>query len=297
MTIDGLKLSVISPVYRIEMFPAFLDTYVHQTAGYGDYEVIFIAANPRNGQAVSDLVERSVTEHPGLHMQCLEFYGHSNCETRNMAAEVTCGDRLLFIDGDQYLHSTLFQKHIENVRENQVGLGMMNININYRGPIGMALFWSFAHTPQQTMWVDFGAISGADFTEHLFYSQAMGLAGFHNRNNLTDYINFVTRNCSMWRDSFVELGGFDESLGYSETSLSRGWEDTELGLRAFKHGMEFVTVPSWTVHPHHQEMMKDRGWGNMITMCKKHPWFVSARPDWFRLHGYDINRVRKECGM
>lgn len=64
------------------------------------------------------------------------------------------------------------------------------------------------------------------FVRELTLSQAIGMAWWHNMDNLTDYVNVVGRNVSVNRQSFLDNGMWDEDLAYSETTQSRGWEDS-----------------------------------------------------------------------
>lgn len=277
-------------MHRMERTEEILDTYGMQDASVNDYEVLFLTTNPATSAAIARRIRKAIIKY-GKDFKCVDLPGQSNCESRNSASKQAIGERLLFIDGDQLIHSSLFRKHIELVKEGQVGIGIFNIDIDVNNGVISICVPSFKNTPRCMRKVIVGDIPLTKFVEDMYYTQALGFASFHNRDTLTDYINFVTRNVSIWKSDFDKIGRFDLELGYSEKSVSRGWEDNELGLRAYKAGLKFVFVPSWAVHIDHSEMRKDGGVGNMYTMIRKHLWFLEERIDWFKMHGYNREKV------
>jgi hypothetical protein len=207
---------------------------------------------------------------------------------------------LLFVDGDQIIAPHLFQRHVDaHVQSsNLVGIGICNINIERH--IDDMEIWipslvgqraTFSKNPIVTPLMKLYNSDCLSFVKNLNLSQAIGYAWWHNMNNFTDYINVVGRNVSVSRNKFIEIGMWDEELAYAEATNSRGWEDTEFGIRAFKAGLEFVMVPSWTVHLEHTRMNKDGGIENVVKMARKHRWFLDARPDWWEPR-YDRNQIR-----
>ena len=219
------KLTAIVPIHRIDRTKEILQTYCNQDAVAKDVEVIFLMTNPRTMDEAISIFDGvvNVSKHD---YKCIRLPGKSNCESRNIAAKQALGERLLFIDGDQLIHSSLFRKHIECVKEGQVGVGIFNIDINVDNDVISIRVPSFKHDQVSLSSFRVGRVPLVKFVEDLYYTQALGYARMHNRNNLTDYINFVTRNVSIWKTDFDKIGGFDEELGYSENSISRGWEDS-----------------------------------------------------------------------
>jgi predicted glycosyltransferase involved in capsule biosynthesis len=290
------ELSVIVPMHRTDYIDEILASYAVASANSCDEtEVLFGLTNSKNSKELTDKI--LVFKDKIVGCKVVELHGQSNCESRNSLAKIATGNRLLFVDGDQLVSSQLFEAHIIAIGMNQVGIGIMNIDVVVLNGKVHVRVPPFKHERRFDMWVNAGLLSLLDFTNGLYPVQATGFAWFHNRDKLTDYINVVTRNCSIWKEDFEKIGGFDVDLGYSEKTMSRGWDDTEIGIRAHEDGMEFVFVPAWTVHPGHQEMCKDGGLGNVITMTRKHSWFIQQRPEWYQMHGYDVEKVRKECGI
>jgi len=291
-----MKVSVISPVHRVEWLDQILDSYVRQDLSDDKYEVIFLATNPANWQEVVGKVT-AAQQHWKRDFRVVDCRGKSNCQSRNVGATIAHGDILVFVDGDQILYSKLAATHLEfhSVGKIAVGLGICNIDVHAtsNGLVNYVVLPG-GRGIRDKYELRLRSILLKDFCEGLYPHQALGYAFFQNPDKLTDYVNLVTRNCSVLKDVFWHHGGFDEAFGYSETSTSRGWEDTELGIRLRE--CEFGTVPAWTIHPLHTSpgANKDGGWGNMLLMCKKHPWFLEERRDWFERVRYPIAEVKKD---
>lgn len=285
------ELSVIVPIFNAPNTDDTLESLILQTLDKSKYEVIFILSNPDNIGVTESKINNVKYKH-NLPYTILKGININNCTNRNLAVSKCSGSRVLFLDGDQLFHKELFKKHYEC--QDPVGIGIINIHINIHQQRKALLpplttnKWGF--TP-----IEMGEGSIVDFTNSLKLSSAIGLAMFHNKDNWTDYINFIPRNCSIDKKIFIDVGGFDTEMGYSPTSKSRGWEDVELGLRLYENKIKFGFVPSWAIHINHSSMGKDGGWGNMIYMVKKHKWFLTERPDWFSNNLYDIEEVKKKC--
>jgi len=278
-----VKLSVVVPMYHAYFFDDIVASYAWQAANKEDYEVIFMLTG-KNSSPLGATLARVSTEKM-LPWKTQVVAGMSNCHSRNAATKIAAGDTVLFIDGDQIIAPHLFQKHIEAhaASDNMVGLGICNINVE-------------RHTKDMEVWIPYMScqkpalpdkqrIDSPDclkFVRTMALSQAIGHAWWHNMNNLTDYVNVVGRNVSVNRRRFIEMGMWDEEFAYAEVTQSRGWEDTEFALRAFRAGLQFVMVPSWTVHLEHPRMGKDGGLENAVKLARKHRWFFDSRPDWWQ---------------
>lgn len=299
-----IKLSVIVPMYHAYYFDDIMASYVWQEPC--DYEVLFMITAKSSG-ILACTMNRLRDQHR-LLWRVFEMPGENNCKSRNIGAKEAKGDVLLFVDGDQILAPSLFRRHISahNLPSGlmdtlpKVGLGICNIDVvRYESYMET---W-IPHLPEQR-----ATLSGSTdimpktklytpdclkFVRELTVSQAIGMALWHNMNDLTDYVNVVGRNVSVNRRAFLDNGMWDEDLAYSETTQSRGWEDLELGLRMHKAGLGFVMVPSWTVHIEHPRMTKDGGMENIVKVARKHSWFLDERPDWWRLR-YNRDDIRRK---
>lgn len=281
-----MKLSVVVPLYHDYHFDDIVASYAWQTIKE-DYEVIFMLTG-KNPSPLEVTLKRVAGEH-GLPWVVKTVSAMSNCHSRNDGMKLVTGDAVLFIDGDQILAPDLFHKHwlAHSQSNNMVGIGICNINV-------------VRYTDSMEVWIPYKEnvkqrISSPDclsFVKNLTLSQATEYAWWHNRSNFTDYINVVGRNVSVSKNKFIEIGMWDEDFCYAEVTNSRGWEDTELALRAFRAGLQFAMVPSWTVHLEHPRMNKDAGLENAVKLARKHRWFFDSRPDWWQTR-YNIEQIRK----
>jgi len=286
------QLSVIVPVVRAANLPEILASYLRQDLEPEAYDVIFVAAGDAD-----DVLQAITTARDGGPWITTRHEAVGNCVARNRAAAAADGNIILFIDGDQVIHHSLFRAHVKAHQEHlaatgrwAVGMGICNIDLRGSGGYScVALPWARGwHWEMGTRFTRHG-----DLVEGLTLNQAIGFAMFHNPNKLDDYVNMVGRNCSFPAGAFQRMGGFDEAMDYSPTSPSRGWEDLEISLRAHCGGLDHVLVPSWTAHIAHDRQFpkEDKGFGNLVHLCRKHPWFLAERQDWFALRGGD-SRVR-----
>ena len=287
-----IKISVIVPIHRIDRIDEILLSYVNQDADPNSYEVVVIATNPRTMNVVTSKVMDIENKH-AQHFNCIQLPGSSNCRSRNAGVESAQNEIMLFVDGDQVICSHLVRVHRRNLQRGEIGVGITNIDVRVdtKHMLSVRIPAFRGHTGS-IAWLPIGNVSVSQFTEMLNLTQATGFANFTNRNFLRDYVNVVTRNCSIYRSDFYDIGGFDIDLEYSETSPSRGWEDTDYGIRAYEKGMKFRLIPGWTVHPIHPIVVKDDGLANVIKLLKKHPWFLKERPEWF-VGKYDISMIRR----
>lgn len=260
-----LKVSLISSIYRDSCLEQILDSYRLQSVA--DYEVIIVVSNQSIN--IANQITRYLTRH-NLLWQVHYMPGLSNCKSRNFGTSIANNEVLIFVDGDQIVDKSLVQEHlkIHNQYERLLGMGLCNIDV---APNLQVI---------------------TDLVKSLDVDTAFKLARMHNIVNYDDYINTVGRNVSIKKQHMAEMGGWDEELEYSPTTKDRGWEDTEFGIRAFEKKFEIKIVPAWTVHIDHEGMAKNGGRDNVIKMIQKHPWFIDDRPDWFKLHKYDIDMVR-----
>lgn len=288
-----MKLSVIVSLYHAYHFDDIIATYANQDAPVGDYEVLFMLTGREH--ASMGVTLKSIARKSGLNWKAISIPHESNCVARNKGAKAATGDAVLFIDGDQLIAPHLFSRHLEAHEgcSDVVGMGICNINISRsNGYFCILMPWRKGQVLEKQMRVD-GDVR--KFVSGLHISQAIGFADWHNMDNFTDYINVVGRNISIDRKAFLNMGMWDEELAYSEKTMSRGWEDLELGLRAHEGNLTFKMVPSWTVHIEHPSMAKDNGIDNIVKVVKKYPWFLD-RNDWWAIR-YNRDEIREKAGL
>lgn len=291
-----VNLSLISSIWRADNFSEIIETYVIQSAPHNQYEILFAVSN----QSVYDVVCATVDKHrdklPVVKVE--QMFDLSNCVVRNKSASIAQGSRLLFIDGDQYLSSCLVHEHLK-LSPGVVGIGIQGVDV-----LTLSSGERLVRVPDYdagsyfAKYVSYGVMNFGDMIEKIGAARSVVQAVFNNPSNLTDCVNLSGRNCSFYKNDFLKIGGFDEDLGYSRTSKSRGWEDTAIGYTAYRAGLKFCFVPAWLLHPVHGDAFKknDGGFSNAVAFVRKNPTFIDERPDWFIRAGVDIKEVKNALG-
>lgn len=156
-----------------------------------------------------------------------------NCQSRNYGAKHSTGAILLFADADGVFDHSLISRHVTALT------GGFDIAFGHRG------IETLGEPPAAVL----DAIE-ADSEEGVKRSR------LQDTTNLDSFVNCVTRNLSILRGFYMtSLAGklFDERLTYSANPDSGfGWEDIELGCRAFKAGARFCFLPdTFALHVTH----------------------------------------------
>lgn len=268
--------SLICPVYRMDNLDDVLWSIGRQDCAPELYEVLILATNAETG--LGELEQKcEQMRQKGVDIRCVDARGQSNCESRNRAAGKARGDVLIFADGDQMFSRNLVRKHLQLVDRDMMGIGLYNINASRAGADVLV------EAPSASAKASFIGQDYRQVCAGMNFTSAKELAKMHNRGELTDYINAVTRNLSVWHNTFDLTGGFDLEMGFSQESPSRGWEDVEYGVRVHLMGIFIVFAPCWAIHMEHKRLEKDSGAGNVKYLVNKHPDFFRNRPEWFRL--------------
>jgi len=287
------KATLINAMIRTQNLDEILASIVWQKIDPSKFEIITAVCKDEVYRTIKKKIDR-LSNSTGLNWRVLRMNGASNCESRNEAAKHATGDLLIFADGDQVLSQNFISEHLKKHNEGTVGIGIINIEARQKdNKIVVLEAWKAGMSAGEKTIPE---CSFLDFTKNLTAEKAFSWASFHNKKDPTDYINVISRNCSIDKKAFFQIGGFDEEFGYSEKSSSRGWEDVEFGLRAYEAEFKFVFVPCWAVHIAHPRLSKDNGVENCVKMIKKHPWFIEKRKDWFD-YRYDINDIRRRCEL
>ena len=118
-------ISVIVPIYRCEIYlDKLVQSVLSQT--YSDFEVILIDDGSTDGTVES--AREYEKKDPRIHVIVQDHAGVS--AARNRALKLVQGEYILFIDGDDYIESELFEKLISAYKNN--GPGCVTYMMRYR---------------------------------------------------------------------------------------------------------------------------------------------------------------------
>jgi GT2 family glycosyltransferase len=195
-----------------------LDSYLEQTAS-SSFEVIMVNGGAR------DYAPRAYDEHrrryPSTPVRLLTVEGAGRAAANNAGARASQSDLLLFVGDDFVPTPTLVRAHLElhrNIRDGAaVGIGPSFFPDALRGD------------PFRCWLEDSGTLFGVPFR----------LASSHWPRTF-----FYAGNASIGRESFDELGGFDDAL--HDTG-----DDFEFGLRLNRLGVRSHFLPkAFAWHDH-----------------------------------------------
>ncbi len=107
-----MKLSVIVPMYNIEKYiEECLESLLHQT--YPDFEILVVNDGSQdNGPRI---VERMALHHPQIKLLHKENGGLS--DARNYAIDYALGEYITFLDSDDFIDLSLYEKMIGKMDE------------------------------------------------------------------------------------------------------------------------------------------------------------------------------------
>lgn len=202
-------LSVVMPTHnRREVLRRTLGALAQQAYG-GVFEVIVVADGCYDGTA--DLVRGQTFPVP---LYLVEQAGEGPAAARNAGAAQATGQVLVFVDDDIEVAPGFLAAHARAAGPDRVVLGYLPTVLSTQDSLFRA---------HLRMW-----------WERMFESMRAP-------NHLFTYKNLLTGNCSVDRELFNRLGGFDVRL--------RAHEDYELGLRLLDAGVQFVFAPdAWGWH-------------------------------------------------
>lgn len=288
MAIKEKIISLICPVVHLENLELVLTTLLNQNCEE-NFEVIFIndALEPEKGK-----IRLLFTTTVGCNNRfCYhETSGSGNCLSRNMGAKLARAETLIFADGDQLFSPNFVSAHLklhQHFYGKIIGIGICNIDLSLDGKIWI-LWTPDKDAANYYLWNREPKPLNQDpinFVRGLNPEKARRLAMWHEPSDLSNYVNLVGRNFSIKKKDFLEIGGFDPDLNFSPFSISRGWEDLGLGLKAKENGFCFYSSDCWAVHLGHSFLRKDSGLRNLRKIIEKFPWFAKQRPEWFERRG------------
>ncbi len=164
--------------------------------------------------------------------------------SRNAGARAAIGSILFFIDDDIEVKENLFDKYISEFEKGFSAIFSNVINVRTDG-------------------------------KYSFLNEFLNTRGA-NKQNIGDVVKsnyFTTAFCSVKKDLFDKIGGFDENFsGY-------GWEDPEIGLRIEKNDGKIFFFRTDKIYHYHDKTVDEwvcqieNSGGNLEYLIKKHPQF------------------------
>lgn len=231
---DSLGISVVVPTFkRVELcqtlFASLRDSRKHLR---NPVEVLVIDDSP---PPEAHQIEKMCAEYGGRYY----FKKRSVSGKRNFGACVASHPIVLFIDSDCAATPHLLKEHLATYTERPDVVAVLG-RTEFKGP-------------ESFTW------KSVQFTSLL--------NDFRLGDSQTEVVWGPSNNLSYRRDTFMGLGGFDESF-----TNKVGSEDVELGIRLYRQGMRVMTNPLAVVH-HSTET-----WSTMSQMIRR--LFTYGRGNW-----------------
>ena len=229
---QSIKISVVVTLYKdLEALDAVLEGLKAQT--YKNFEVII--AEDDNANETKEYIQK-ITNLSVKHISHLDV-GRTKTVIQNKAICHTTGDYLVFLDGDtipypKYLEGTMY------LANPKVVLAGRRFNLNAKDSQVIRKNPQSAVTMQKHF---FTSMLSYMFDKESRFEQGISInpAGFIFEN----FINLEKRNSSIlgcnwscFKEDFVAINGFDESLG-----LSCLGDDTDLDWRFKASGCQLVS--------------------------------------------------------
>ena len=247
----SIKISVIIPTYnKADLLQLTLDALSKQNLDYSQWQIVVV-----NDGATDNTAEilKAFSESWDGNIELVKpEMNLGRAKARNLGAESACGDYLLFLDDDIVAPTNLLSSH----------LALLDA-VGGFGVIGTI-------------------VTSADLIDapHFYYIDSRGVAKITTGFVPGKYL--VTQNCSLPRDLFMKVGGFDDEF------TAYGFEDMDLGIKLCNAGLKFKLLDnSVPVHVHHhtlyQYLDKKRECGaeSLQLVAKKHPGSVKdMKLDW-----------------
>lgn len=214
-------VSVIVPTAgRAEPLRRCLGALAAQDEQHPSFEVVVVDDTPKDHPGVS-------RAHPtGLDVCFVDGGGVGAAAARNVGAEAARGHLLLFLDDDLVPQPQLVERHVRRHDEAPT----KRLVIGYSPPA----------PPRRNL----AAQRASMWWEDHFRAKAQAIA--------ITFTHVLSGNVSIDRTTFLQLGGFDASIG----TFRR--EDWEWGIRALNAGVDAVYEPS-AVAPH-EFSLETGGW-------------------------------------
>ena len=259
------KFSIIVVYYNAGNKPGFLDLVVwglsRQT--FKDFELIFIDNNSpiplllRNQDKVAAKVYRME-------------YNYGQCTARNTGAELACGDRIIFNDGDFVYSKNFLETHAKS--KSDIFITLFS---------GMDL--------ERRLIVPKNKVKEKVILYEEHKIKVCSVLMQHPQTN--HFLNTIPCGASFDRKVFLETK-YDLEFDYGFSKPGKGWEDVEIGIRLYKDERSFDgSTEAFTVHIAHPPFFAGKvlsvteehrkGKINWEKVEKKHPDFRQLTGSWY----------------
>lgn len=241
-----MRLSVIVSTYNK---PRDLERVLWGYAAQTDRGFELLVADDGSGAGTAAVIDRVRTEArlPVVHVWH-EDRGFRKSEIMNRAIAASTGDYLLFTDGDSIPRADLVSVHRALARPGAyLGGGYLKLSPEASEAIAVddvregrfvELRWLLAH----------GWRPGR---RALRLVRSPLLAAALDRMTPTAPL-FAGNNASVWRESMIEVNGFDMEMGYGGLDRAVGYRLVNLGIRGIQ-----VRHRAVCMHLHHDRPYKD----------------------------------------
>jgi glycosyltransferase involved in cell wall biosynthesis len=208
-------VSVVIPTYnRLNVLKRTLECVEHQTIGRSEYQIIVVDDSSKDG--TGDYLAKL----SGIDWHINEF-NKGRAVTRNLGIKLSKAELIIFIDDDIWVDNNLLMKHVERHKEN------INVVVGAIKP-----------SPE----VNNTIVNAYMNRHHEWCCREMLLS-----KEALPYTFLKTANVSVPKTVFKEVGLFNEKFYHY------GGEDTELGYRLHKHGVQIIYEPKAVGYHYHNE--------------------------------------------
>lgn len=224
-SLKQIFISVIVTTYNwVPALAKVLEGFLNQS--YRDFEIII--ADDGSSPETANFIQQFQADHPQLQIKHIwqPDTGFRAAQIRNKAVAKACGDYLIFIDGDCIPKASFLTRHAQLAEKNYFVTGNR-----------ILLSESFTNTVLQQNF----ALHHYQFYDWLLLKKAshcnrilplLFLPYFPRRLKKNKWQGAKTCNLGVWRNDFVNINGFDESF------VGWGFEDSDLVIRLFNHGIK-----------------------------------------------------------
>jgi len=245
-----MKLSIVMPTYNDEEhIEAVISSFLNS---WHDDVVELIVVDDESTDATANIVRNSFSSDSRITL--IEQENSGPAVSRNKGTALAKGDVILFTQGDIYASESMLARHCN----------FHNEHLDYKhAMIGYITWYKGLEITPFMKWLENG---GPQFD---FNRLTHGVK--------TDFMAFYTPNLSVKKEFLNELGGFDiEMKGPAGLTV---YEDTELGWRAQKAGMELIyDEKAIAFHDHYKSLTsvltrRELEGEYLHLLYKKHPDF------------------------
>ena len=235
-------VAVVVPIYnRVDLLKRTLAGLVAQT--YSDHLLEVIVADDGSEEDVTRTVSE-FADRVRLTLVQQERRGYGAGRARNLGANRTAADVLIFIDADCIPDRDLVTRHVAWHRRanNLVVIGSRHHLDSSAVAVEALMDGSAQLRPKAADDQNAAETLVPDDFRRVFYRRTAGL-----RTGDEAFRSLVSSNFSVRRDRFLDVGGFAEDFD------RWGGEDTELGWRLFNEGLFFIPENAAAIYHQTQE--------------------------------------------